>query len=243
MEHAGQEPGRRLNRNGKGKLGIIIAGVVVLCLLGGYCMLCALGQPSDRALPHTRVMGIDVGDKTTQQISQVLSNDLTSQAEDRSVVFCVTGEENFTVDVPADSIRIDCGQTAAKAMAAGKGEGFFRRGAVFLHCLKAGQDVTPVISGTDQLDSLLTDMDEQISKPVEESSWFVGETQLEITKGTPGYRVDREAVKKSVLEMLAKGDTVKTGTVTPQFTTDPVYVEPQPLDFQKMYDSVHVLGF
>ena len=73
--------GQRVEKTpGKGKIGLIVAAVLAVLLVGGYLGLCAWVGTSSQIMPGVSVAGVSLGGMTREQAGEVLAEELANSS-------------------------------------------------------------------------------------------------------------------------------------------------------------------
>lgn len=237
------EPSRL--KKGGGHKGGWIMGILLLCLIGAYLAVCAVAG-GDRVLPNTTVAGVSVGGMSLSNVEAALSEIQAKQQEQSDAVLVFAADDGMgqvlTVEVPANYMELDPQASAERVWEESNGNvAFLEKGFYYLRALLSEQTISPIYVDKGNLDLLLAeDLDNRIGKMVEASTATVVDDTLQLSKGIPGREVDKEEVKEKLMELLAKGETVKQGTKAPQFTVSLVESLPKELDLYAVHDEICV---
>lgn len=222
---------------------LLICCLVAVVIVGGYCALCGVAG-SGKIYPRVTVSGVDLGGLTRQEAQATLEKAVADTPPDhsRGVVFQVTTQEGeeMTVEVPLASVATDCAASIDQAWRVGNDLSFAARGGVYLKCLLQGQAVLPVYENSDNLETILDEVEEKLARAPVEPTWQTDSTQLILTKGTPGNQVDREAIKEQILTYLGRDNIVELAGAQPQFTVQLQQTLPETLDLTQVLEKVEV---
>lgn len=227
-----------------GKKQWIVMGIVVGCLVALYLTLCAVAAAGEaKTLPRTTVAGISLGGMTQEEAAKTLTDAMEERrSSGQYVVFAVAEEDGSqvkTVQVPTSCLQLDEAASAQAACQLGAEAGFLEGGVVYLNALFTGAEVAPVFGDSSQLDELLTaELDGTVGYPAVDASYAVTDTELQIVKGTPGFEVDKEALKGEILTWMGRGETVEEGAAEAQFTVQRTETQPQGLDFAAISQEI-----
>ena len=206
--------------SGKKKI-LLIVCLIVVALLVGYGILCgAAGR--DVIYPHVTVEAVDLGGMTKEEAQAALEKAVQEVPldETRGVVFTVSTDQGEiqTVEVPLSSVAIDCAATVERAWAVGRDASFLARGGWYLKCLNQGSEILPVYQNSENLGTILGAIQEELGREPVAPSWEVSGTDLVLVKGTPGNKVDQQAIEDQILEHLGENDIVTLSGAQAQFT-------------------------
>ena len=128
------------------KTGLIVGGLLAVVLVGGYCLLCAFGGGGN-IYPNVVMGDVALGGLTVEEAEAAISQAVKGQtpSETQGVHFAITDTEGNTaqVKVPMSAVETDCPATAARAWNVGNVASFPARGAIYLKCLIAGEEILP----------------------------------------------------------------------------------------------------
>lgn len=221
--------------------GLLFCCLAAAFLVGGYVFLCGMGSQG-RIFPHVTVSGVSLGGLTVQQAQAALEKAEQGKTPDesRGVSFLVTtaqGEE-MTVQVPLSSVVTDPTATVERAWQVGNTLPFPLRGGRYLQGLFQETQVLPSYRDGESLDTILDQVEEKLGREPVEPTWESDETQLTLTQGQPGNRVDREAIKAQVFDYLGRDEMVTLEGAEPQFTVRLEQLLPQALDMNQVLSQV-----
>ena len=223
------------------KKGVILGCLLAAVLLAGYCALCAAAGGGN-IYPNVMVGDVALGGMTLEEAEAAVTQMAEEQtpSDTQGVRFTVQDADGKTADVqvPMSSVETDIPGTVARAWNVGNSQSFAARGAIYLTCLVTGADVLPAYGDSDELETILDEMDAQIGQAAVESAWELGETQLTLTKGQPGNLIDRETVKAEIFDRMGRGDIVELASADPQFTMELEQALPEELDLSKVLAEV-----
>ena len=221
---------------GGGTLAGIIAGGVVVLLAVVYIILCVVAGGSKNLPDGTTVNGIDLSGQTDIQAAETLTQALEGMTE-------VNGKDYAGVDVTpqsegaasynivlSDALEYDV--SAAVDQAFGYRTGFFlTRGGRFLAAL-SGKDhyQYPHIASEEAVADAVEVSGILELNTVVESTWILGEENLDVTMGTSGVAVNKDDLVTAIVAYVNEG----TEIVCPMVDT-----QPQALDLQAIHDEVY----
>lgn len=237
-EETPREPRKRRSRKKRVLLTCCLTAAV---LVGAYGILCGVGS---RGLiyPNVTINGVELGGLTQDQAQQTLDQALQEQPPDdsRGVLFRVTtaqGEE-MPVSVPLSSVVTDLSASIGRAWQVGNELPFPARGGWYLRCLFQDTPVLPAYENGQSLEDILDQIEANLCREPVEPTWEAGETELTMTKGQPGYALDREVVKEEVFAYLGRDEMVTLDQAKPQFTVALTENLPPELDLDTILGQV-----
>lgn len=227
-----QMPRAEVRRKSVGQIAAIAAGAVVILLLAGYLICCAVVD-QNTVLGHYVVNGTDLQGMTKEGAAAALEAVRADDYTDISIPVTVNGE-TYQVSV-ADLLTVDIDATVEGAMQAGHGS-FMTRGAALIASLFETTETGMTVDVTN-LDLLRTNIEAsgllEAAQSVVAPSYEVQEGQLLITKGASGETVDEDALAALLETQLRAGD------YTTPIACPLTEASPEELDLQAVYDAVH----
>lgn len=223
---------------------IIIAAVICLAVICGaaFAWLCRAGS-AGTIFPNVTISGVEVGGMTCEEAQYALTEALAARPPENNlgVVFLAETEDGASavVKIPLSSAEVDTVGTVARAWNIGNEADTVGKGTAYLHCMLSHEDVTPVYADSDTVEALLDEMDLQIGQEQTAPTWENDGTQLIVTKGIPGNKLDREALRQDIFNRMSAMDIVELAQGTPQFTVTLAQALPEELDFDAIYQEVY----
>ena len=225
---------------------ILLCCLAAAVLVIGYTALCA-GAGRETIYPNVTVNGVNLGGLTQEAAQAALEEaggpgrPAGDAGENQGVVFTaqtVEGESK-TYQVPLASVTPDSVASTQRAWQVGHADPFPLRGGIYLRCLLSGEEVLPAYQGGDSLDSILDQVEADLARDPVEPTWETDDTTLHLTRGTPGSRLDREALQGQILDTLGRSDMVElTAEAQPQFTVTLQQTLPGELDLADILSQV-----
>ena len=230
--------GKILSRKSRG---LLLCCLALTLLVGSYVFLCAIGSQGT-IYPNVTVSGVSLEGLNVQQAQRTLERALQQQEPDdsRGVVFQVTtaqGEE-MVVQVPLSSVVTDLSATVERAWQVGHSLPFPARGAVYLQSLVKENQVLPCYQNGESLDDILDQVEQTLGREPVAPAWESNDKELLLTKGQPGNKVDREAIKAQVFDYLGRDEMVTLADAAPQFTVQLEQIQPESLDLNQVLTQV-----
>lgn len=220
----------------KGALGGIIVGAVVVVLAVAYIILCVVAGGSKNLPNGTTVNGVDLSGQTAEQAYETLTRALEDMAvvngKDYSAVEVTPqseGAQSYTV-VLADALDYDVSGAVDQAFSYSSGF-FLTRGVRYLSALSGKEYYQyPGIMAQEAVADAVEQSGILELNTVVEPTWTLGEETLDVTTGTGGVAVDKDALVTAVVDYVVNG----TAIVCPMVDT-----QPSTLDMQAIRDEVY----
>ena len=190
-------------------LGILIA-LLVLALVCGGLFLRARSQVSGeaRVMPGVTVGGTDLSGMTRPQVLEELRRMGYGDMEGKSLTLSLEGEE-YIFTAEELGLVPDLQAAADAVMACGRSGNADRDALSWLLSFIRREETTPELPGVSLREDILEDFCGEAAESLERESTrsivFAGTEYLEITLGTPGTHVDRDALEKALKTALEDG--------------------------------------
>ena len=221
--------------SGRRRVVLAVALAAVALLAAVYLGLCIYVGARGTVLPNVYALGVDLGGMTQDQAARAVEQ-AASDVYAGMTITLACGQSSQELD--ASQVQVDAEAAAQAAFAVGREEMFLKRGAVILaHLVGRGSQVDAEVQLTQEgerdLDRALSYLSTQEGDALVETVWAVEEGELVLTRGVTGQAVDRVQAEERVLQALQEGQSSRVEvSLTEQ--------EPEAVDFQQLYDSVHV---
>ena len=210
MDERRRERARKRKRAAIRRRGLWCCGLAAAIIVA-YLSLCAVGG-GEKIYPNITSVGVELSGMTQAEAAKALTKTVQAQdsQDDQGVSFTVKTDrdEIIPMEVPLSQVKLNSAAVAEQAFQVGHSAPFPARGGTYLRCLASGEDIMPIYEDCAELDAALKKMDEKAGRVAKDSAWSLGNSTLILTKGQPGCYLDREAIKKQVLEYLNRGEIV-----------------------------------
>lgn len=237
------QQGRRLDpahKSGKGKVALIVVGVVIALLLAAYLGLCAFATNSG-FLPGTSILGVELKGKSHEQLQQELEAATEKHFADMELPIYVDGTP---VTLRAADAQMGVDLDACLQNATATNRGFFTSGADYLTALMGNTVDVPcgwTIGNKNYVNQVVEEAAALVRQPVRQAAWEIEEDEetarLVLTRGTTGQTVDEEDLKRRIEEALLSGvaenieaTVVTTAPQDPDFDSVAAEVARDPID-------------
>ncbi|MDR0671518.1 MAG: peptidoglycan binding domain-containing protein, partial [Oscillospiraceae bacterium] len=225
-----KEPTRR-----GGRLGLAVALVSGFVLLAA-CALLTYGLAFyDNIYPNVYIGGEDLGGKSQAEAARLLDRQMQAAYTHRELALTVEGQP-LTLSSEQVGLRFQAEASARRAHDYGRTGGFFVRARAVVFSLFTREDIP--LSEEFYIDQAAVEVAvSQVARLVdiapEDGRWAVEQDAVSVTVGTPGRRIDQEALTDFICERFVTGD----------FSPADIRAEvalPLPVDFAALYENVHV---
>jgi len=220
---------------------VSVAGAAAL-LAGGYFGLSTWVRDNGALLPGTTVAGmpggqsVDIGRMDAQAAKQFLSDSLDKQFQDRSLTVNFGGQ---SATLTGDLLATDPDAPVDSALAEKAAQPLYSLGLLWLGVGSGSEHTVSAVvlsdEGKTQVQRLADNIAEALYVAPVDFTYELTETSVELTRGTDGQGVDKDALVEEMTNALLSGQ--KTLEVTPtavpgaeltgESLSKLLYVEPQ----------------
>ena len=226
--------------NGKKRMWLIAAGVVLGVLLAAYLGLCAWVGSMDTIFPNTAIAGLDVSGMTVEQARSALDQAVAEHGDE--IAGTITyGDWRGTIT--ASQMNYDWSASAQAAYTDGRDHFLTQGGQYAARLLGKQWSVETRSMETTELERLLDQMEQDMAGDVTRAVWRLEGDRLVMTKGRTGVSLDRDAAQESALGALEEAMERKLGgsggAVEVERQLFPQETPPQEPDFDEIYAQLH----
>ena len=222
----------------------IVAGAVVLVLAGAYCGLCAWVSGNGRLLPGTvaqnttQTVTLDLGGLTQEAAVEYMTNSMQDHMDELSLTLKYGEDQSVTIS--GSLLDVDPQAAVAFSLDDKKSRNFLTLG---LAWLGAGSDPAPLSlssssftpEGKKQVQEYIDQIAEALYVAPVDFRYELKDNALELTLGTDGAQVDKDALMEQITQALATGETsltveteaVPCAELTGEILSELVYQEPK----------------
>ncbi len=224
--------GKRMAPKQKGAKGPLIAVVCILAVLvAAYAGLCFWAGA--HTLPNSSFLGMDMSSMTEAEARAVIAQAPESLPRKIALTYA-----NTVLTFEGDKVGLAVDADAALACVTVNRKPFLQRGAAWLQGLSQTHEVDPSLlqfKDKTYLDGLLTDVNTQLSNPVEQHQvrTDLDRGLITITKGRTGQAMDTATVEAALLNKLIAKDTSPLPLTA-------VFTEPEPINFDQLYEDIYI---
>lgn len=213
---------------------LVKAAIVIILLLGAYCLWCHL-LSDDVIWKNITVNGISLQGMKEEEAVEALREDFRDRYEDSCMTVRLNGKSYQVSIFPV--LDLDAEQIVGSAYALGHGP-WYTHGIDRIHFMNSGQDrreiqLMPFAVYTEKLDSVLSDSGIEKGGTVVESVCRVTDASLLVTKGKSGNSPDMEKLKNLILDAIHSED------YEAEIECPTVEASPETVDFQAYYKKIY----
>lgn len=206
-----------------------VIGIAILVMAGLVSTLFAITAPKDRIIKGVSVDGIDVSGLTKEEATEKLN----ATVEERLSKNITLKYETYETTISPEQIeaKFDIESIVNEAMQLGKGGNIFANNYQIIGTMLSKVNLTAKINYNEQLlKDILGDVASKIPGIVEESSYYIDEDELIITKGKDGLVIKEEELKNRIIAAIGTEEDIQI----------PVEEgKPEPIDIEKIYEEIH----
>ncbi len=224
-------------RKKKKRIKIAIISVIVIVLLLILCTVFAIiTMLNNKIVANVTINSVDVSGLTSQEAKEKLKKELSNGLSQTLKFHNKDYEAEFTTEDLEVTYKID--ETVEKAYNIGRNNNLIFNN--FNVIKKFFVDENLQIDTTynvEKLDSIVTELENNIPDKVVDYTYCIEEDELIITKGTPGNKLNKEKTKDIIIDTITNITPKKDKISNIDLPVD--YVEPGDIDIEKIYEEVH----
>lgn len=222
---------------------VVVVAAIAAALVGGYLGLCNWVKDNGLILPGTTVAGlpgsepVDISKMDAESAKTLLSNSLTEGLEERALTITYGGQ---TARLEGSLLTADPGAPVESALSEKAGQPFHELGLLWLGLVGQGSEhgvsaLTLSQQGKAQVESLAGQIADTLYVAPVDSTYEVTEKTVEVTRGTDGASVDKDALVQDITTALLQdqeslevtAEVLPAKQVTGEALSQEVYREPQ----------------
>lgn len=210
----------------------IILLFVIAIALTAFSITASL---SDKIINGVSINWIDVSGLTVKEAEEKINK----QIEENKVEELKLEYEDFTTTIARKDLNINFSVTEAanSAYKIGRDNNIIANNFKIISTGFKKEDVKINTSyNTEMLDSIITDISQNLPGLVRDYTYYIEEDELIITRGTAGIVLDEEALRNTILDRFAGNIQNKDDS---KITIPVVEKEPAEIDIEKIYEEVH----
>lgn len=212
---------------------IILIGIVLGILIASFIVFYISFQGKETIAPGTYIKGVNVSGMTKKQAKSEVEKILKESMSD-SLIFKYSNYE-YNVEIEQFEAKFDVDSAVNYAYNIGRQRGFFGNTKDYISILMNKIDIDPVLKyDKDALNDYIDFLEISLPDQVEEPSYYIDKGKLKITTGTTGAGINRDSLKKLVLEGLQDNSYSNTVFEIPTYTTFP-----GKLDIDSIHNEVY----
>ena len=202
--------------------------VIILVCTTGFALL---NINNTKIIPNIKVNNIKVEGLTKDEAFNLITEKINDNLE-KEIKF-KADEFEYTVKLSQIEAKYNVEQAVENAYNTGRNSNIFVNNFNILKSMIIGFNINIEDSyNEDLLNEIVDDISVKIPNAVEESSYYIEEDKLIVTKGKPGKSIKKEEVKNTILSKIQNNND-KTEEL-------PIIdSEPNAIDIDKIYSEVH----
>lgn len=220
----------------KKRLAIVITfAIVVFAILLFSIIFSLLNINNNKILNGISIMGIDVGNLTTDEATQKLNEIATEKLDDDIIL--KHGETETLVDGNTFNAKFDIDTAVIKAYNVGRDGNIITNnyGILFTKIWRRNIDCKLYLD-QELLQNTINDIESKMTDAVIQNSYYIEDKNLIITSGKPGYSIKQQELKDDIYEIIQ--DTSKINAY--QEIEIPVEQKnPDAIDVEKIRNEIY----
>lgn len=217
----------------KAIFGISIAFIILLAIFLVLSTVFALiHSNNDKIISGIYINGINVSGLTKQEAIDSLSNNLSDNTS--KMIKLKHGDFESSIMGKQISASFDIVSSVDVAYQMGRNGSLIQNNYCILSAMMQHLNIEPILNYNDQaLTDLLNDLSEKLPDRMIQSSYYIEEDHLVITRGKSGSTIDIPSLKQQILAAITNPNATQEIVI-------PTHQEnPDPINIDKIYQEVH----
>ena len=215
--------------------------ISIVCIILLFVLAIALTAFSITASLNNKIIngvtinGIDVSGLTVKEAEEKINK----QIEETKVEELQLEYEDFETAISREDLNInfDVNEAANAAYNIGRDNNIISNNFKIIKTRFSKENIEINTSyNTEMLDSIITDISQNLPGLVRDYTYYIEEDELIITRGTAGIALDEENLRNIILDRFAGNILNKDESV---ITIPVIEKEPADIDIEKIYEEVH----
>lgn len=214
---------------------LLIFGIVLIIILCFSTVFALITSLSNKVISKVSVNGVDVSKLTIDEAYQKLNTQLTKQKEKNIVL--KHEEYETTISLEQLEVNYKTDEAVNKAYRLGRDTNILISNFQIISNLLFGNQIEQEIEiNEEELEKAISDIEVKIPNAVVQSSYYIEDEQLIITKGKAGLQLKKEELKhiliKSIKEQINGAELGKIQIPVEN-------KEPEEIDIEKIYKEIY----
>lgn len=210
---------------------IILSSIIILIILISTTGFAILNMKNSNIISGITIRGIDVKGLTEQEAKKKVQEKI--DLENEKLVNLKIGEFEYSLEAGQIEFVYNIENAVEEAYNYGRNSNIFVNNYRIIFSKICGKEFNIQSTYNEELlNSIVNDIAAKIPNAVIESSYYIDGEKLVITKGKDGKTIDKEKVKKIIIEKLKNND----GNI---INLEVKNSEPAKIDIEKIYNEVH----
>lgn len=208
-----------------------ISFVILLALMIAFTGFALLNINNTKIMSGVSINGIDVKGLSTEEAEQKMKEQLQNNIE-KDIKFKA---DNFEYSIKLSQIEVEYNINKAiqEAYNVGRSGNIFTNNFDIIKSMLMGTKVNLEFSYSEELlDNIISDMSVKVPDAVEETSYYIEDSNLIITKGKPGNSINKDRVKNDIINRISNINNE-------EINVELIYEEPNKIDIDKIYSEVY----
>jgi len=211
----------------------ILSFIFFLILLIIFCTFTAVNAQNDNIINGVFIKGIDVSGLSKEDAKQKISNYINSEIPEEIKLI----HSNFETSLSTSqlSIYFNTDEAVEIAYQIGKGKNIFENNLAILQALISKINVDPGFSiDENQLKQQLKDISNKLPDKIIESSYYIDNNNLILTKGSDGYVIKIDETANYIISNI---NNLNIKNKTLELITEKQ--SPKKIDLDSIYNQLH----
>lgn len=223
-------------KKSKKKLIIIGIAIFIFALLLISTVFSLVNMGNEKILKGITILGIDVGNLTTQEAQKQLEDAINSRFHDENNnLILKRNETEISVTANTFNSKFDIESAVAQAHNVGRSGNIIIDNYTILWTKIFKKEIKPTLYLDEELlKATITDASAKMEDRVIENSYYVEDEELNIVKGKAGYVINGEALKNKIYEQISN---IHENYQVIEIPVD--YKEPDQINLEKIREEIY----
>ncbi len=211
---------------------LISTAIILVLLLIISTIFAVININNTKIISNIKINGVDVEKLSKEEATEKLQN-ITNQKLEKNILI-KSGEFEYEVKLSQIETNYNIDKAIEEAYNIGKSGNIFSNNFNILKNMISGKNINIEYTYNEELlNKILDDISSKIPEAVEESSYYIEEDKLIITKGKKGNSIDKEQLRLRIIDEILNYKNEN------QLNIEFIEKEPDSINIDKIYEEVH----
>ena len=216
------------------KIILIVLFVIIFLLLIFSVFFSLIHINNNNLLKGISINGIDVSGMSKEEATASIS-EMISKKSEHNIVISTSEDSQITTTFDYLEINYHLNECINRAYSIGRSGNIFENNFAILDLIFHKKNIELEIElNENNLNSLLDDISANLPNKIIQSSYYIENNQLILTRGNAGDTIDTESFKSTLYKALSDLSLTDTYVEAPIKN-----VSPNPIDINQIYNEVH----
>lgn len=213
---------------------VIVGTIIIIIAIILFCTIFALGNINNtRIINGVEINNVDVSNLTQDEAKEKISSLINEKKQE----IIKLKKDEFESDLSIEQLEVNYNLDTAvsKAYDIGRTSNIIKNNFEILSCKNTKRNIEIELQYNEEnLNNIIDEMNGSIPNAAKETSYFIEDENLIITKGTEGNTINKDEIKNLVNAKLNNIEEKEQEIEIPVETK-----EPDSIDIEKIYNEIH----